>query len=555
MTEAIQGTTAVREPRRSAADFLHALEVDTRLLGLIVATAYIWVLFSQMSDGLFLSPRNLWNLSVQSAAVAIMATGMVLVIVSRNIDLSIGSTLGFTGMFMAMIQAEWIPKALGLGFQQPYTWIVALALGLAAGALIGLLQGFIIAYVGVPSFIVTLGGLLVWRGAAFQFSQGQTIAPMDGIFALLGGGPKGSLGGTLSWVVAGIAIVAIIYGLWAGRRRRRKYGFPVRPMWAEVLLGVLGVGITVGAVWIANSYPWPENLAQQYAQENNIAIPEGGLIIPTGIANPVLIAIGATIVMTFLATRRRFGRYVYSIGGNPDAAELAGINTRRTIMGTFVLMGVLAALSGAVLSARLNAATVGTGTQAELYVIAAAVIGGTSFAGGIGTIPGAVLGAVFMQSLQSGMVLLKVDSPVQDIVVGVVLVLAVAFDTILRRQDVKWARLLPALCVFTGVLSLLGALVAVTSGAGGALLVMGLVTIVISIATILWPLVERSRPGSGQILGAVGGIAAIVLIVTASDNLNILIAGAAAGLYATIAFATRRAVAQTAATGGQTAGA
>jgi D-xylose transport system permease protein len=257
---------------------------------------------------------------------------------------------------------------------------------------------------------------------------------MDGIFALLGGGPKGSLGGTLSWVVAGIAIVAIIYGLWAGRRRRRKYGFPVRPMWAEVLLGVLAVGITIGAVWIANSYPWPENLAQQYAQENNIPVPEGGLIIPTGIANPVLIAIGATIVMTFLATRRRFGRYVYSIGGNPDAAELAGINTRRTILGTFVIMGTLAALSGAVLSARLNAATVGTGTQSELYVIAAAVIGGTSFAGGIGTIPGAVLGAFVMQALAYGLSFLNVISPGQNIAVGVVLIVAVGLDTYNRRR-------------------------------------------------------------------------------------------------------------------------
>ncbi len=436
MSEAVQGTTAIaKEPqRRSPTAFLQQLEVDTRLLGLIVATGVIWFLFNLASDGLFLTPRNLWNLSVQSSAVAIMATGMVLVIVSRNIDLSIGSTLGFTGMFMAMIQAEWIPKTFGLGFDQPYTWLIALAFGIGAGALIGLLQGFIIAYIGVPSFIVTLGGLLVWRGFAFQFSQGQTISPMDGIFQLLGGGPKGSLGETLSWVVGGIAIVAIIYSLWTSRRRRRRYGFPTRPMWADVLLGVLGCAVTIGAVWIANSYPWPESLAQQYAQENNIPIPAGGLIIPTGIANPVLIAIGATVVMTFLATRRRFGRYVYSIGGNPDAAELAGINTRRTIMGTFVIMGILAAVSGAVLSARLNAATVGTGTQSELYVIAAAVIGGTSFAGGIGTIPGAVLGAVFMQSLQSGMVLLKVDSPVQDIVVGMVLVAAVGLDTVVRRR-------------------------------------------------------------------------------------------------------------------------
>jgi len=277
MSEAVQGTTAAREPqRRSATAFLQVLEVDTRLLGLILATALIWVLFNLASNGLFLTPRNLWNLSVQSAAVAIMATGMVLVIVSRNIDLSIGSILGFTGMFMAMIQAEWIPKTFGLGFNEPYTWIIALGFGLAAGALIGLVQGFIIAYIGVPSFIVTLGGLLVWRGFAFEFSQGQTIAPMDGIFQLLGGGPKGSLGGTLSWVVAGVAIVAIIYGLWAGRRRRRKYGFPVRPMWAELLLGALACGITIGAVLIANAYAWPDNLAQQYAQENNIPIPRAG---------------------------------------------------------------------------------------------------------------------------------------------------------------------------------------------------------------------------------------------------------------------------------------
>src|SRR5262245_46772458 len=128
MSEAIQGTTTAPEPRRqSPTAFLQALEVDTRLLGLIIATAVIWLVFNLMSGGLFLTPRNLWNLSVQSAAVAIMATGMVLIIVSRNIDLSIGSILGFTGMFMAMIQAEWIPKALGLGFQQPYTWIIAMA--------------------------------------------------------------------------------------------------------------------------------------------------------------------------------------------------------------------------------------------------------------------------------------------------------------------------------------------------------------------------------------------------------------------------------------------
>jgi D-xylose transport system permease protein len=437
MTEAtaIQGTTATQEPpRRTVRSVLQAMEVDSRLLGMIVALGIIFVGFNLLSDGLFLTPRNLWNLTVQSASVAIMATGMVLVIVSRNIDLSVGSILVFVAMFMALLQADWIPNVFGLGLDQPYTWIVVVIVGIALGAAIGGLQGFIVAYIGVPSFIVTLGGLLVWRGLAFQLASGQTIAPLDTTFQLLGGGPKGSLGETLSWVVAAVAVVGLIYSLIASRRRRRRYGFPVRPVWADVSLGVLGTIAVVGAVWVTNSYMWPEALATQYAVEHGITEPPGGLQIPTGIAIPVIIAIGIALLMTILATRRRFGRYVFSIGGNPDAAELAGINTRLTILKTFVIMGMLAAVSAAVLSARLNAATVGLGSQAELQVIAAAVIGGTSFAGGIGTIPGAVLGAVVMQSLQSGMILLKVDSPVQDMVVGIVLVGAVALDTILRRR-------------------------------------------------------------------------------------------------------------------------
>ena len=422
------------QPPRSIRSLVLAAEVDTRLLGMIIALAVIWVGFDIMSGGLFLTPRNLWNLSVQSASVAVMATGMVLIIVSRNIDLSVGSILGFTGMTMALVQAEWIPKTLGLGFDQPYTWFIAVLVGLALGAVIGALQGFVVAYIGVPSFIVTLGGLLVWRGLTFQLASGQTIAPMDSVFQLLGGGPKGSLGEVGSWAIGIVACLGIVYTLTATRRRGRRYGFPVRPVWAEAVIMMLGVAVVLGAVFVTNNYFWPEQLARQYATDRGIAWPEGGLAIPVGIANPVLIGIAVAFIMTIIATRRRFGRYVFAIGGNPEAAELGGVNTRRTIMLTFVAMGVLAAVSAAIQTARLNAAVVGLGTQAELAVIAAAVIGGTSFAGGIGTIPGAVLGAVVMQSLQSGMVLLKVDTPVQDVVVGLVLVFAVALDTVIRRR-------------------------------------------------------------------------------------------------------------------------
>jgi D-xylose transport system permease protein len=420
--------------RRTPRSMFAGLEVDTRLLGMVAALIILWVAFDLMSNGLFLSSRNLWNLPVQSAAVAIMTTGMVMIIVSRNIDLSIGSSLVFCVMVMGLLQVEWIPSILGSGFDRSFLWIVVLLIGIGVGAVIGGIQGFLVAYVQIPSFIVTLGGLLIWRGAAFQLARGRTVAPLDSTFQLLGGGPQGSLGDIWSWVVAGVAVTAIVYGLVASRRRRQRYGFQLRPLWADAVLGVVGIGVVIGAVAVMNSYPWPPVLAAAYAAEHGIAVPPGGLLIPTGIAIPVLIAIGVAVAMTVLATRRRYGRHVYSIGGNPEAAELAGINTRLTIMKTFIAMGILAAIAAAVISARLNAATIAIGSGIELQVIAAAVIGGTSFAGGIGTISGGVLGAVVMQSLSSGMVLIGVDTAMQDIVVGVVLVGAVGVDTWVRRR-------------------------------------------------------------------------------------------------------------------------
>jgi D-xylose transport system permease protein len=412
--------------------FLKSTELDTRTLGLIAALALIWIAFHLLSGGLFLTPRNLWNLSVQSSSVAIMATGMVLVIVTRNIDLSIGSMLGFIGMIMGVVQTDWLPKLFG--FEYPATWALTLAAGLAVGVMLGAFQGFIIAYLGIPSFIVTLGGLLVWRGAAWWVTSGQTVAPLDDTFRLMGGGPEGSIGATWSWIVGIIACAAVVLSLANGRARRKKFQFPLRPIAAEIFLGGVACAAILGAVAVVNAYPWPIGSVRRYAQANHIVVPEGGLFIAHGIAIPVLIAIGVGVAMTFLAKRTRFGRYVYAIGGNPEAAELAGVNTRWVIMKVFMLMGFLAALSGAISIARLNAATNSEGTLAELLVIAASVIGGTSLAGGVGTVAGAMLGAVLMQSLQSGMVLLGVDTPLQNIVVGAVLVIAAWLDAVYRRR-------------------------------------------------------------------------------------------------------------------------
>jgi len=257
---------------------------------------------------------------------------------------------------------------------------------------------------------------------------------LDPTFQLIGGGALGSVGELITYLVAAIGCIAIVALLFNSRRERRRYGFPTRPMWAEVLLGTVGCVAVVFLAWFANNNFWPKSLAAQYAADRGITPPAGGLQIPVGFPFPILLLIGVTVVMTWLATRRRFGRYVYAYGGNPDAAELAGINTRWTILKTYVVMGILCALAAAIASARLNGATLDVGVSYELYVIAAAAVGGTSFAGGIGTIPGAVLGAFVMQALAYGLSFLNVISPGQNIAVGVVLIVAVGLDTYNRRR-------------------------------------------------------------------------------------------------------------------------
>ena len=425
----------VKPPARTSfRGLLAQTEVDLRLFGMLVALAAILLTFNILSGGTFFRPENMVTLAVQATGVAIIATGMVMVIVSRNIDLSVGSVVGVVAMTYALLMTDWMPNFLGMGVDFPFRWVIALGLGVGLGAAIGALQGFIIAYVGVPSFIVTLGGLLSIRGVVWYLSSGAAVSGLDDSFQLIGGGAQGSIGGTATWILGIVACLPIIALLISGRRQRRRYGFPVRPVWAEALLGVIGCGAVLGLAAFANANLWPRGLANQYAAEHGIPIPAGGLHISTGLPYPIIMLIGVTLVMTWMATRRRFGRYVYAYGGNPDAAELAGINTRWTILKTYVLMGVLCALAAAIAAARLNGSTLDVGSGYELYVIAAAVVGGTSFAGGIGTIPGAVLGAFVMQSLAYGLSFMGVNSPGQNVVAGIVLILAVGFDSFNRRR-------------------------------------------------------------------------------------------------------------------------
>jgi len=440
MSGGVEATTAHLVAAESPVKrFFRATEIDTRLLGMVGALVLIWVGFQIFGgiitgEGVFLTPRNLWNLLVQTSAIAVMSTGMVLIIVMRHIDLSVGSMLSFVGVVTGVAQVYWLSPWLGA--DNPFIWVVGVLVALGAGAALGALNGFLIAYAGIPSFIVTLGGLIVYNGLAWWVIRGETVAPMDAYFELIGGTPSGSwIGGTASWVLGGLLCLAIIVGIFVNRSARARFKFPQRPIWAEAFLIIVGCAIALGTVAVVNAYPWPPKVAESYATDHNIPVPEGGLILSHGFAIPMLIALGVGAVMTFMATRTRFGRYVYAIGGNPEAAELAGVNTKRITLQMFMLMGMLVGVAACITAARLDAASNSLGQFDELYVIAATVIGGTSLAGGVGTIYGAMLGALVMQSLQSGMTLLNFDSAVKDVIVGSVLVFAVWIDQIYRRRQ------------------------------------------------------------------------------------------------------------------------
>ncbi|OSQ27436.1 sugar ABC transporter permease [Thalassospira sp. MCCC 1A03138] len=408
------------------------MEVDRRLVGLAVVLLVIWIGFDIASGGRFITPRNIFNLSVQTASVAVMACGMVLIIVTRHIDLSVGAILGVLAMIMGVVQSDILPQFLE--YNHPMTWIITLLVGLIIGAAIGGVQGLAVGYLGVPAFIVTLGGLLVWRGAAWWVTQGRTVAPLDHNFMLLGGGIEGTIGATWSWIVAAIAIAAIIYAAIMERRRRLSFQFPVKPIWAEYTNTIIKAGLVLVAIITLNAYHLPERAAERILEDRGIPVTPENLMISHGIPVPLLIVALVAIVLTIVAKRTRFGRYVFAMGGNPQAAELAGINVKRMTVAVFALMGVLCAISAAISSARLQSAGNDLGTLDELRVIAAVVIGGTSLAGGVGTIYGALIGALVMQSLQSGMALLGVDTSLQSIVIGLVLVLAVFSDKYFHRR-------------------------------------------------------------------------------------------------------------------------
>ncbi len=423
----------LNEPTRvKTKNFFAALDIDTRLLGMIGAFVVVCLMFNMLTDGRFLTPRNIFNLTIQTVSVAIMATGMVFVIVTRNIDLSVGSLLATCSAIMAMTQTVIVPDWLGLGVGHPLIAPAAIVVGMIAGIAIGAFHGWLIGYLTIPAFIVTLGGLFVWRNVAWHITGGQTIGPLDQNFQLFGG-INGTLGETWSWIFGAIAVVAALYGLFSARRSKVRHEFPVKPVWAELTIAGIVIVTILGFVWVLNSYEVPTRRLERIFEGRGEVMPEG---FRTGYGVPisVLVLILVAIAMTVVAQRTRLGRYIFAYGGNPEAAELSGIRTKLLVVKVFAIVGLLCAISAVVASSRQTFHSNDIGTLDELRVIAAAVIGGTALSGGVGTIYGAILGALIMQSLQSGMAMVGVDAPYQNIVVGIVLVFAVWVDIIYRKR-------------------------------------------------------------------------------------------------------------------------
>ena len=395
------------------------LGLDPRMLSMLLALAAIWVVLEVGTGGLFLTPRNLYNLSIQTSVNAIISCGMVFVIVARQIDLSVGSLLAFTGMIITFTQVQWIESHPGVG------WLFSIAVGLAAGGAVGLFQGWWIAYRGLPALVVTLAGLLMYRGAAFQVAEGQTIAPLDETYQRLGGGPVGSLGVGPSWIAGALGCVWLAWHVWSTRRDSAKYTDEAPPAWIDLIKVALGAAAILGFVAVMVSYP------------NRTVLDAEGNPSGMGIGIPVLILILVVVTLSFFANRTRFGRYVFAYGGNPEAAVLAGINTRFLIVKIFIMTGILSTIAALITTARANAGTNSNGQSAELYAIASAVIGGTSLAGGIGSVPRAVVGALVIQSLDSGMLLLDVQIAKRQIVIGLVLMAAAWFDVAFTRRQAR----------------------------------------------------------------------------------------------------------------------
>jgi D-xylose transport system permease protein len=393
-------TTAKKE----TSQFGQQIRNNLQTYALVLALIAIWILFFIQTDGIYLSPQNFSNLFRQMTITAIMSVGMVLVIVAGHIDLSVGKLSGYVSVIVAYFQAYYwhdlLPDAPVL-----LTTALSVLIGLLVGTLYGVVQGWIIAYLRVPSFITTLGSMWILNGLILIATKGKTIAANQPLFSVIA---QDYIPITTGWIIAGIVAVVIFISMFMGRRRKTKYGITLSPLWQDLLKTALMAGLVLGYVYYVNVYK--------------------------GIQNPVMILIVIAVIFSYIANNTKLGRYTYAIGGNREAARLSGINIRGNTFAIFVLMGFLCGVSGVVMASYVGYGTIAAGQGYELFAIAACILGGTSTLGGVGTIFGAMIGSLIITSLTNGLQIMNVPSAWQYVISGLVLVFAVAADMFLKKN-------------------------------------------------------------------------------------------------------------------------
>ena len=367
-----------------------------RAYTMIGALVLIWLYFGwATTNNSFLTARNFSNLMLQTSVTGILAVGMLMVIVSGNIDLSVGSVLGFAGGVAAIFLTSW-----------NYGLAASISAAIAVGVLIGLFHGFLTAYFNIPAFIVTLGGLLAWRGAIKGISQSETIPIADETFKSIG---QSYVSPQIGWILAALAILAVLFLAFRKAQAQKEYGLGENGLGGEMLKALLPIAAIVAFIFVMNSY--------------------------AGVPIPVLIFLAVALVGFFITNNTTFGRYLYAIGGNADAARLSGINNKINVVKVFAFLGALTGIAALIFTARVGSAAPDAGVLKELDAIAACVIGGASLMGGRGTIFGACVGALIMASLDNGMSLLNVRDFMQELIKGTILVAAVGLDMLGKKSS------------------------------------------------------------------------------------------------------------------------
>jgi len=384
-------------------ELFQVVRLNMQTYTILLALIGIWAIFYFTTDGTYLASQNISNLFRQMSVTAFLAAGMVLVIVTGNIDLSVGKLAGFVSVVAAYLQANiWFKY---LPDQPLLSAALTVIISLLVGAAFGALQGYIIAFLRVPSFIVTLGGLWLFNGLILLVTGGKTIPANQPWFSDIA---QGYVPITWGWIFGVVAIGFLFWNMFRSRQNKLEHGFEVRSIYIDLFAVVFSALVILVYVYNVNSYK--------------------------GIQNPVLLLAITALIMIYLSNNTRFGRYSYAIGGNREAARLSGISISGMVFKIFVLMGFLSGVGGVVLASYVGYGTTAAGAGYELDAIASCILGGTSTLGGVGTIQGAMIGALIIASLSTGLQMMNVAPAWQYVLKAIVLVLAVLADVYFKKN-------------------------------------------------------------------------------------------------------------------------